>query len=178
MAEITVDMTYGDALFSAAKDVDKVDTIHEEGLGIVDVFDENPELYTLLVNPTVAAPRKKDIVKNVFGGRVSQEMENFLYVLIDKGRMRNFPRIVREYEKLLDEEQGFADGVVYSVIALNDERIERIEEQTSRLLNHNVKLRNETDASLIGGIKVMIDGKVIDASIRKRLEDLGSTLNR
>ena len=130
-------------------------TAHEEGLGIVDVFDENPELYTLLVNPTVAAPRKKDIVKNVFGGRVSQEMENFLYVLIDKGRMRNFPRIVREYEKLLDEEQGFADGVVYSVIALNDERIERIEEQTSRLLNHNVKLRNETDASLIGGIKVM-----------------------
>jgi ATP synthase F1 delta subunit len=178
MAEITVDKTYGDALYQAARDVDKVDTIHEESKGIENIFEASPDLFTLLVNPTISAPNKKDIVKQVFGGRVSQEMENFLYVLIDKGRMRNYPRIVRSYEDLLDEAEGFSGGVVYSAIPLDDDRVAKVEEQTSKLLNENVKLRNEKDASLIGGIKVMIDGKVIDASIKKRLEDLGSTLKK
>jgi F0F1-type ATP synthase delta subunit len=43
-------------------------------------------------------------------------------------------------------------------------------------MDSRVKLENITDASLIGGIKILINGKIIDASLRKRLNDLENIL--
>ena len=63
-------------------------------------------------------------------------------------------------------------GTVYSVVDLDDERIKELEEETSGLLKVNVKLKNEIDPKLIGGVKILVDGKMIDASVRKKFDDL------
>ena len=83
---------------------------------------------------------------------------------------------MKAYRLLYEKEEGYSYGTIYSAVKLQDEQLKKFEEQTSNLLRENVKLENEIDASLIGGIKILIDGKVIDASLRKRLEDLGSSI--
>jgi ATP synthase F1 delta subunit len=93
-------------------------------------------------------------------------------VLIDKRRMASFNRIVNEYQKLINQEQGISLGTVYSVEPLTDIQLSSFEEKTAKLLKKNVKLVNKTDAFLLGGIKIFIEGKVIDASVRKQLQDL------
>lgn len=176
MAELTVDKTYGTALYDAAKDLDRVDSIQEEAEAILEIFKREKTFYSYLKNPAVSAAEKKGALKNVFSGRISQEMLNFLYVLEDKGRFGHYERIVKAYIKLRDEEEGKATGVAYSVVPLKQEQLEKLQEQASKLLSTNVVLRNEIDKSLIGGVKVLVNGRLIDASLKKRLEDLTAAI--
>lgn len=176
MAELTVDNTYGIALYDAAKDLGKVDSMLEEAEAVLEIFKREKSFYSYLKHPAVSAADKKQTLKEVFSGRISQEMLNFLYVLEDKRRIGNYERIVRAYRKLKDEEEGKATGVVYSVVPLNEEQMEKLQGQTSALLRTNVVLRNEIDKNLIGGVKVLVDGKIIDASLKKRLEDLTAAI--
>jgi len=172
MAELTVEITYGKALFEAAKDVDKVDQILEELKAISGIFNQEPDFYEFFITPVISGPEKKKVIENIFAGRISGEMYNFLLVLIDKRRTASYSRIVREYQKLVDGKHGLSVGTIISVESLTDDQLNSFEEKTGNLLKKNVKLANKVDPSILGGVKIFIEGKVIDASIRKQLQDL------
>jgi ATP synthase F1 delta subunit len=172
MAELTVEITYGKALFEAAKDVNKVDQILEELKAIAGIFKQEPEFYEFFITPVISGPEKKNVIEKIFAGRISDEMCNFLRVLIDKRRTASFNRIAREYQKLIDKNLGLSVGTIISAEALTDNQLSSFEEKTGKLLKKNVKLANKIDRSILGGVKIFIEGKVIDASIRKQLQDL------
>ena len=176
MAELTVDMTYGGALYSAAREMEKVEAIEEEAFAVLDVFKDNADFFKLLNYPGLSGEEKKDLVKNVFGGRISKELENFLCILIDNHRIGRYEQIVKEYRKTKNREEGIAFGTVYSVEPLEQERIDKLQADVSGLLGETVRLENETDKTLIGGVKVLIDGKIIDATLRGRLESIGNAI--
>lgn len=176
MAELTIDMTYANALFQAAQDVDKVALIQQEAKSMLDIFQQEKDFFYFFNDPTVSAGKKKTVLKNVFEGRICTEHLNFLFVLVDKGRTGRYPRIIAGYEKRIAEEEGYARGDVFSVQPLSEEQKTKLEEQTGKLLQQNVKLENKIDTSLIGGVKILIDGKMLDASLKKRLDDMRSEL--
>lgn len=176
MAELTVDLTYGDALYQAAAEVDKRDQILEEALQVLEIFQQEPEFFQLINYPAISAEEKKKIVKTVFEGKICKELLNLLYVLIDKSRTGRYPGIVKAYKDLVDREEGVTYGTIYSVEPLKEEQLAKFEAELTKLLKENVKLENKLDSSLIGGVKILADGRIIDASIRKRLDDLGSKL--
>ena len=89
----------------------------------------------------------------------------------------NFGRIIKVYKSLVEREEGVSYGTVYSVVKLSDERMAELEEQTSKLLQMNVKLENELDPSLLAGFKILVEGKIIDASYRKKFDELASQMN-
>ncbi|MBQ9015500.1 MAG: ATP synthase F1 subunit delta [Firmicutes bacterium] len=177
MAELTVDMTYGTALYEAAAELGKAEQIAGEAEEVLAVLEQEPDLRAFVDFPTISAEEKKSVLRNVFGGQIAEELMNFMFVLIDKRRMGQFERIIRVYKDLLNHEEGVAYGVVYSAVPLDEKRLAEIEEQTSRLLRENIKLDNETDPSLIAGIKVMVEGKIIDASVRRKFDELASQMN-
>ena len=172
MAELTVEITYGKALFEAARDMNKVDQILEELKAISVIFKQEPDFYEFFITPVLSGPEKKKVIEKVFAGRISNEMYNFLLILIDKRRTESFNRIAREYQKLVDEHLGMSSGTVVSAVPLTEDQVNSFEEKTGKLLKKNIKLTNKIEPSILGGVKVFIEGKVIDASIRKQLQDL------
>lgn len=172
MAELTVEITYGKALFEAAKDVNKTEEILEEMKAISAIFQQEPDFCEFFNTPVLSGPEKKKVIEKVFAGRISDELYNFLLILIDKRRTASFNRIVKEYQKLLDQEHGISSGTILSVESLTDAQLASFEEKTSSLLKKNVKLTNKIEPSILGGVKIFVEGKVIDASIRKQLQDL------
>lgn len=178
MAELTVEITYGKALFEAAADRNKVDAILEELTEISAIFQQNPDFYEFFSTPVISEQEKKLVVEQIFEGRISQETLNFLRVLIDKRRMTSFQRIVKAYQKLINENHGISLGTIFSVEPLTDMQLSSFEEKTAKLLRKNVKLVNKIDAYLLGGIKIFIEGKVIDASIRKQLQNLEGSIRQ
>ena len=176
MAELTIDLTYGTALYEAACDVGKKDEILEDAEQVLEIIKENPDLHAFMNYPAISAAEKKEAVKNIFEGQVCGEFLNFLYVLIDKGRGAHLEKIVKVYRDLVDKEEGYSYGTVYSVVPLDAGRIKELEEDVSKLLKINVKLTNETDPKLIGGFKILIEGRIIDASLRKKFDDLESQI--
>ena len=176
MAELTVDLTYGSALYQAAVETSKKDLILDEAFQVQGVFENNPDFFEFLNFPGISAIEKKDVLKNVFEGKICQELLNLLYVLTDKGRTARYSKIIKAYKDMVDREEGITYGTVYSVEPLKEAQISKLEEQLSALLQEKTKLKNELDPKLIGGFKILVDGRILDASIRKRLQDLGSKL--
>jgi len=178
MAELTIDLTYGNALFMAAKELDKTAVIAEESKALLSVFEQEPDLRALLDTPAISAYEKKAVMAAIFEGQVCDELLNFLYVLIDKGRTRHLAKIIKMYDDMLLKAEGVSYGEVLSVEPLAKERLAKCEAEVGKLLKSKVKLENKQDAGLIGGIKVYVDGKVIDASVQGRLRDLRSSVGQ
>lgn len=176
--ELIIAMTYGKALFDAAVELDKIDEIKEEIDQIDGILKKEKDYVSLLCNPAIPVVKKKAMIRNVFKGRVSEEVLSFLYILIDKDRMFHYHRIVKEYLKLMDEYRGEAYGKIYSTVPLSQEQLEKFETEAGKLLREKVKLRNKIDKSLLGGVKLLIDGKLIDASLRASLNDLDYKLKK
>jgi len=176
MAELTVDIIYGKALYMAAKEVDKVQLVRDEAKEVLSIIKGEPDFMAFINTPVIPAQDKKDVLEKVFGGKVCDELLNLLYVLVDKGRTRHIAKIFAVYEELIDESEGFAIGKIISVNPLKEEQLKKFEAETTKLLRKNVRLKNETDPGLIGGVRIFIDGKLIDASLRSRLDNLGNTI--
>lgn len=178
MAELTVERTYGEALWEVAKEIGKEDLILEEGFGILEILKKEPELQSFINYPGLSAVEKKEVLKNIFEGRICPELLNFLYILVDKRRTVNYEGIIKAYRHFVEREDGKVYGTVYSVEELSEERLAQIEEKTSELLQTGVKLTNKIDRGLIAGVKVLVEGKIIDISYKKKFEDMASSLRK
>ena len=83
MAELTVDLTYGSALYEAAEDVGKRDEIAKNADWVLEVLRDNPDLQNFINYPAISAREKKETIEKIFDGNVCEAVLNFLYVLID-----------------------------------------------------------------------------------------------
>lgn len=176
--ELIVAMTYGRAVFDAAKELNKVDEIREELEAIDGILKKEPDYVSLLASPAIPMAEKKAMVRNVFEGRVSREVLSLLYILVDKDRMGHYHRIVKEFLKLMDRDRGQAYGKIYSAVPLTAEQVAEFEVQTGKLLREKIQLRNKVDKNLLGGIKILVDGKIIDASLRAGLNEIRQNLHK
>ena len=176
MAELAVARTYGSALFEAARDLDKIELIKNEIAEMLEIFKSTPEFMLFLNAPSISHDEKKAVLHDLFEGQFSREFLNFMDILIEKGRMRRFEKIASVYTELVNTEEGITVGIIYSAVPLDSDRLERFEKETGKLLRKNVRLENEVDKSLIGGVKIFADGKMIDASLRARVSALMDTI--
>jgi ATP synthase F1 delta subunit len=176
MDALTIATTYGTALFEAARDLNKIDVIDEELTALALIFRDEPDFFNLVCSPGIDAAGKKDSLTAVLEGRVAEELLNFLFILIDKRRIGGFPAIVKAYRAQVDENLGVAAGTVYSAVPLSEDKHKRLEDETGKLLQKSVRLDNLVDADIVGGVKIFIEGKLIDASVRKRLDTLKEQL--
>ena len=98
--ELTVSKVYGQALYDAAVELERVDEIEKETEQISIIFQREKEFYELLTDPSLSVAKKKNLLKNVFEGRISTESLSFLYILSDKGRLHNYKDILKEFVRL------------------------------------------------------------------------------
>jgi F-type H+-transporting ATPase subunit delta len=174
--EIGIAMIYARALYGAADDIGRVEEVREEILQLDEIFKKEKAFDKLMLNPAISNASKKEMIKEIFGGKVLEEVLSFLCILIDKGRVYGYHNIVRQYCKIVDEETGVGEGIIYSAVELPDEQRQKFEDEADRLLRKKVKLRNKVDTSLIGGVKIFVDGKIIDASLRTKLDKLAEQI--
>ncbi|MCL1895813.1 MAG: ATP synthase F1 subunit delta [Clostridiales bacterium] len=172
METLTVELTYAQALFDAARDRGMIYEVAEEYGDVTETFRQNPDLKRLFIIPTLSALEKNTVAKKIFEGRISRELMNFICILIDKRRIGAWDGIGRQYEKLVLEKDGLTRGVVYTAVPLDAARREALEEKAGAAIGKMVKLENHIDKSIIGGAKIYVDGKLIDASVKARLEEM------
>ena len=171
--ELKTAMVYGRALYALAEETGRTEDFRQELTALREIFDSEETFCELLANPGVTRNEKKQILKDVFEGRVSTDVFSFLCILIDKHRVHYLDRIVSEYIRIDDEEHRIGEGVIYSAVPLTDEQISSFEDKAGALLQKKVSLENVIDKSLIGGVKLFLDDRLVDASLRTELEKLG-----
>ena len=137
---------------------------------------DNPEFLTFLSSYEIALADKEKAIEKVYGGLKLPYYADFLKLLAKKHRIGGFENISREFGELVCEKLGILEGIIYSVEKLNAEKIKTVEGAFTKKLGKKVELKNVIEPGLIGGVKVALDGKVYDGSIRNRLMGLENAL--
>ena len=90
-----VDKIYGDAYISVKTDEDALIEALEEAKAVKEILDSNTDFVNFLNHPQITKEEKMEAAKNVFNGRVSDDMTGFLMIIIKKGRFKEYQTSVR-----------------------------------------------------------------------------------
>lgn len=171
-----VGKTYAVALFDAASDLDKINDFNNELSFLRSVFDDEKELINLLSHPRIKKDEKKDLISRIFKGKISLELINLLYILVDKRRESYILDIVKEYKKLFNEYKNIVKVVAMTALPMEEDSKNRLVESLGKKLNKTVELTNEIDPSVIGGILLKIEDKIIDGTLKGQLDSISKVI--
>jgi F-type H+-transporting ATPase subunit delta len=162
---------YADALFEVAKEQGKLDAIREQLGQLADAVERNHDLQVFFFSPYFSSTEKMEGVKRAISG-ADPEFLNFLGLLIEKGRMPEIFRIRRQFEELWKNENRRIDVTVTSAVELDPTVVDKIGDEVQRQTGQEVDLASRVDPELLGGVVLQVGNKILDASIRSRLEKL------
>lgn len=172
-----VSKTYGEALFGIAMEEKKGALFLEEVEGISKVLKDNPDFDKMMLHPGIPKQEKLDMIEKVFGGRISREMTGFLQIIVQKERYRDLNAIFQYFIAKIKEEQKIGIAYVTTAVELTGKQKDRT---TARLLEttgyRTMEMHYQVDPGILGGMVVRIGDRVVDSSIRTRLNDLTKTL--
>ena len=166
---------YGEAFFSFARANSGVDKALEDLVIVKNVIRDNPGFKELMDHPEISYFEKCAIIDAVIKGDSSEEMLNFLKLLLEKKRFNIFLEVA-EYLRAKYSHHGQTDVLLRTAFPLELDLIKKIEEALKNKFNQNLRFYIDLDGSLLGGVQVVIGNTIIDGSVKKRLQELREKL--
>ena len=170
--------SYADALFSLALETG---TVFETLIALKEMRDgiyATEGALDLLASPSIPKDERCAVLEKAFGDVQPEHVMSFVGVLVQHGYIRELNDCVEAYTALHDEHSRLSTAYVTSAVELTKgERAELIE-KLSRKFNRTIHLECAVDPSLLGGLVVRVDSKVIDGSLKHRLQEIKEVMNR
>jgi len=162
---------YSEALFDVAKEKGSLDEVHEQLGEIADAVDTDKDFQVFFFSPYFSSEEKREGITKAFSGG-NEELVNFLELLAEKHRMPALFQIRRRFDELWAKENEHLSVVVTSAIELDPEVIKSIGDEIEKKTGQTIDLTSEVDDSIIGGLVLQVGNRVLDTSIRSRLDRL------
>jgi F-type H+-transporting ATPase subunit delta len=168
---------YAEALLAAAIRQNAIDATGDELSHFVsDVLDPAPEIESFLASPVVGKKSKTAAIDAALPGRASDLVRGLFAVLARNGRLNLLRGIAAAYRLLLDDRAGRIRVKVTSAMDLSDTQRSALSSTLSDILKQQPILAVRVDPDLLGGMVVQIGDRVIDTSVRTRLQSLRTLL--
>lgn len=172
-----VSKTYGEALFETAMEGKKAEELLEEIQTVNTILEQNPDFDKLMKHPGVPKLEKVQVVEKIFKGNVSDELTGFLKIVVEKERYGELQEIFRYYIDKVKEVSGIGIAYVTTAVELTQIQKESVKEKLLATTSYQtMEMHYQTDSSLIGGMVIRINDRVVDSSIRTKLNDLTKQL--
>lgn len=169
---------YALALFELAQET-KNEAAIDEGLKLVaGLMRENPEALDFLAAPNIPKRERVGVLESVLAGQVPEYVLSLVQLLCEQGNIRAIEGCWQEYDALWNAAQGLSTARVVSAVALIEEEKRRLEQKLSAKTGKKVRLECSVDETLLGGLVVTMDGKVMDGSLKHRLNEVREVMNR
>lgn len=174
-----VSKTYGDALFELAIEEGKIDELFDEVIILKSVLNDNPEFSKLMNHPKVDKEEKKAVMESVFKGRVSDDITGLLDIIISNNRYSEIFSVIDYFIKQVKEYKRIGTAFVTTPLPLNDNQKASVEKKLLETTAYSsMEMNYIIDESLIGGMVIRIGDKVVDSSIKTKLNDLTKELQK
>ena len=167
---------YADAFIEFAKESIDLDKAIADLKAFRGILRDNPEFEDFLRSPKVSQREKVDLIERLLGKDFSQELKDFLSLLLEKRRIDVFTEIA-EYVRVTYAHGEEVEALLKTSYPLELELIQAIKDRLEKKLKKKLNLYLELDPQLLGGAQVVIGNTIIDGSVKKRLFDLEQKLN-
>lgn len=139
---------------------------------LIDLARTQPAFGEFLSSRILSADSRGKSLKRILTGRVSDLTRNFLLTLNAKGRLSALPGIVAAFDEKVQEAFGRVEVDVYTASPISPEDLSAIRERLRATLGKDPIVHPYTDRAMIGGLKLQIGDRLIDASIATRLRKM------
>ncbi len=176
MNESKISVRYAKALLQSALDKDLLDAVYQDMIQLYQICRKVSDFDLFLQNPVVPQSKKKEMIRTVFDGRVSDLTLSFLNMIVDNKRELYIQDITRRFLDDFKQHKGITTVVLTTAVPVD----QHIKEQVSQIIKETykttVELEEKQSKQLIGGFVIKIDDKMMDASVAKQLRDMRKQL--
>lgn len=168
---------YASALFDLAVDSHTENMTQKALHQVRELLCGTPGALETLASPAIPKKERLAMLEQIFGETLPGHVMGFLQVLCGHGHIRHLSECVSAFDDLLDTARKLSTATVVSAVELTDGQKERLQKQLEKRLNRTVRLECSVDASLLGGLVVTVDGRVLDGSLKHRLHEIKEVMN-
>lgn len=174
-----VSKTYGDALFEVAAEEGRLDEFYEEAKGILAILEENEDLSRLMTHPQIVKEEKLQMLEEIFSGKITGEILGLMRMVVDKDHFGEMNAIFAYFIDAVKEYKHIGTAYVTSALDLSDAQKAAVEKKLLETTGYvKFEMHYKTDAALIGGMIIRIGDRVVDSSIRTKLDRLSRELSK
>ena len=167
---------YSKALLDLAVEQNTLNQTQADAQSMTKAIAESKELEHLLKSPIVKADKKQVILKEIFAGKFSSLFEDFVMLLTKNGREAHLASVCVKFHKDVLQHKGIVEAHVVSAVALNDADKKNLVAKLSAQLGKEILLTETVDASVIGGLKLQVEGYELDNTISGKLRTLRNAM--
>jgi len=175
MAELaTIARPYAEAAFEVADSTGKL-AAWADALARLATVAADPEVLRLVGDPGVTPDALYGVIAGA-AGEPPADVQNFLRVLIENGRVAVLPEVRNHFEALKHEREGVVDAEIASAFPLDAAQTAELVKGLEARFKRKVQPQVAVDKELIGGVKVAVGDEVIDGSVRGKLAAMAAAL--
>jgi F-type H+-transporting ATPase subunit delta len=176
MAEtVTIARPYAEAAFRLAREQGDLDR-WSQMLQLLEIVVQDEHVARAIVDPNFTQRQLEQLVLGVCGEQLDGSGRNFVQVLVGNDRLGVVPAIRALFEDLKREQEGVLEAQITSAFALDDEQQSRLVRRLESKYQRKVSAQVSVDPQLIGGVKIVVGDKVLDATVRGKLDAMAVAL--
>jgi len=160
---------YAEALLELANERDVAEDVFNEFLSLVEYIGSDDEFRGFMTSFAVDDDDRREVLRRVFTGRISEMLLNLMLVLNDHDRAGIVPLVFERFKRLYDAQLNRQDVHVTTAVALSEDQREAIRTGVSELTGKDVLLVEEVDSSVLGGLIIQVGDHQFDGSLRNKL---------
>jgi F-type H+-transporting ATPase subunit delta len=168
---------YARAVMDLGIELGQLDAIVDEMEAFAAAWEASPDLRNAIENPLVAHAAKKSVVEELATRLgVGKVTRHTLLLLVDRRRAKALPYVARALREFADARKGLVRAEVTTAAPLSEIYYSRLQAQLEAMTGKKVVVDRRTDPTLIAGVVTRIGDRILDGSLRTRLQSLREAL--
>lgn len=168
---------YATALFDLAIDGKALETVSASLATLKDALGQSDDLKTLTTSPMVSRKAAAAGIAGVAGALGLDKLTaSFLGVLAQNRRLASLPNVIRDFQALAAARRGEITARVTAAHPLTAEQQQALSAKLKAGMGRDVALDITVDPAILGGLVVRVGSRMIDSSLKTRLDSLGQAL--
>ena len=168
---------YAHALFELAQDAHTVDVVSADLASLRRAMETSPDLRRLVRSPVFSAEEQAKALKAILEKMGAHPLTSkFVLLLAHKRRLFALIQVIAAYEHLLAKSRGETEAEITAARHLNDDEIAELKSVLKTGLGKEPRLHSRIDPTLLGGLIVKIGSRMIDSSLRTKLDSLRAAM--
>ena len=168
---------YANAVFELAQDQRAVEAVSTDLAGLRRAVETSPDLARLVRSPVFSAQDHAKALKAILEKMGAHPLTvKFVLLLAQKRRLFALNQIIAAYEHLVAKSRGETEAEVTSARHLNDDEVAELKAMLKSKLGKEPRLHSRIDPTLLGGLIVKVGSRMIDSSLRTKLDSLRAVM--
>ncbi len=167
---------YARTAFELASLADSVDATDAGLTSAAAAVSGSLDLRRALTDPSMPVEAKRDVLRDIFGEEIAPEALALVTLLVERGHTDLLGDVARAFGRIAEQERGIVVAQVTTAVPLDDALRASLTEKLTASLGRPVSLREDVDASILGGVVIKVAGRVLDGSVASQLEEMRRAL--